>query len=270
MAGRWDSAREISARDELTRLYVQENKSIREIADILGIGQSTVFKRLGRLNIRPTPHLKRGYRNINLNLRLPTERSAKLAEFFGIMLGDGHITRAQVIVTLGSKELAYVEYVTDLMRELFATVPSIQIRKDGYRDVRISSVRLAAWLRKGGLVTNKVSAQVACPAWIFGKSSFMSSFLRGFFDTDGSIYKLRFGRQVSLTNKSLPLLESLRRMLIELEYRPSEISAFRVYLTRKNDVDRFFREIRPANNKHVSRFNFISSVGTQAVNEGRL
>lgn len=82
----------------------------------------------------------------------------------------------------------------------------------------------------------------------------MKSFLRGFFDTDGSVYKLKFGVQMSFCNRSLPILKSLQLMLKKLEYNPSDISLYNMYLTRRGDIERFFKEIKPANPKHVSRY----------------
>ncbi len=253
-------------RAELERLYVLENKSIAEIAALLGLGQSSIFIRLNRLGIQSTPELKKGYRNIRGDVRIPSEYSANLAEFFGIMLGDGHISRFQTVVTLGTKELEYVAYVASLMESLFNVPATIIVRSDGYRDVYIGSVTLTTWLRSEGLVHNKVAQQVDVPSWIFDKPEYMVAFLRGFFDTDGSIYKLRHGIQISLTNKSLPILHSLRRMLLALQYRPSEVGSWRVYLTRRPDIARFFAEIQPANAKHLRRYNHFESVGVRAVN----
>lgn len=270
MARRWTLEEENRYRLELTELYVVQNKSIGEIGVILKIQESGVFKRMERLGIKSTPHTKAGYLNTLKEVSLPTAYSEKLAEFFGAMLGDGHVSRFQTLVTLGTKELEYVTYVAQLMTELFNTPTTISERADGYRDVYIGSVRLTAWLKANGLVSNKVASQVDAPPWIFESTEFMRSFLRGFFDTDGSIYKLRFGRQISLTNKSLPLLRSLQCMLVKLGYRPSAISSWKIYLTRRNDIDRFFSEIRPANTKHLRRYYNTKSVGTQAVNGGRL
>src|ERR1019366_69525 len=109
---------------------------------------------------------------------------------------------------------------------------------------------ITSWLLKEGLVNNKVKSQVDIPKWIFKKPEFMQRFLRGFFDTDGSIYKLKFGIQISLSNKSQPMLKSLQRMLFKLGYNPSAVSADRVYLTGIPDVKRFFAEIIPENQKH--------------------
>ena len=109
-------------------------------------------------------------------------------------------------------------------------------------------------MKKEGLVYNKVNSQVGVPGWVFGRSKFLKWFLRGFFDTDGSVYKLKFGIQISFKNKSLPLLKSVERALKVLGYHPSKVSAYAVYLTRRKEVLRFFRDILPANVKHRSRF----------------
>ena len=258
MPRRWTLAEEQRHREQLEELYVRQNKTIGEIAIVLGMKDNGVFRRLQRLNIPSNPSAKAGYLNTLKDIALPKERSELLAEFFGIMLGDGHISHFQTIVTLGTKELEYVEYVASLMTRLFGTPSTICVRGDGYRDVYIGSVRLTAWLRSEGLVSNKVAAQVGTPLWIFDTPEYMRAFLKGFFDTDGSFYLLKFGRQISLTNKSLPLLHSLRDMLIRLEFRPSEVSSDRVYLTRKGDIDRFFAEVGPANTKHLRRFKYLT------------
>lgn len=260
MARRWTEEEEQGFKQELIELYVVQNKSIAEIAPLLGLKESSVFDRMQRLGIASQKQLKVKYLNRRTDVVIP-KRSAKLAEFFGAMFGDGHVSRYQTFVTLGTKELEYVEYVQSLMQELFVVPATISIKKSGYRDVYIGSTQITSWLLNEGLVHNKVAAQVDLPQWIYTRPVYMKSFMRGFFDTDGSVYKLRFGTQISLTNKSMPLLKSLRKILITLGYKPSEISSYRVYLTRQADLHRFFREIRPANSKHLRRFKEFSRVG---------
>lgn len=268
MARRWTTDEENKYRAELIRLYVRENRSLKEVAKVLKIAEQTVFQRLNRLDIPTRPDLKTNYRNRRSDIIFPTVRSESLAEFFGIMLGDGHVSRFQILVTLGNKEESYAQHVCALMKKLFGASPSIGIRKTGYRDVYLGSVALAKWLFTEGLVSHKVAAQVRTPRWIFAKKKYMTAFLRGFFDTDGSVYKLKYGTQVSFTNMSKPLLRDLQEMLRALGYGASGISGNSVYLTKNADVRRFFREAGPANTKHRRRF--AQCVGTQAVNEGRL
>ena len=255
MARRWTKKEEGRYREELKKLYIVQNKTITEIGAVLGISEKTVFDRLGRLGIKTQPHLKKNYLHKRQNLVIPKIYSNDIAEFFGIMLGDGHISHFQTMITLGNKEVSYVYYIVNLFEKIFGLQPKVSIKKRGYRTIYLGSVDLTSWLLKEGLVFNKVKLQVDVPKWIFLETKYMEMFLRGFFDTDGSVYKLKNGGvQISLTNRSLPILKSLQKMLKVLQYKPSGISCFKVYLTKRADLLRFFKEIQPQNVKHVTRF----------------
>jgi intein/homing endonuclease len=157
------------------------------------------------------------------------------------MLGDGHISHFQITVTLGNKEARYAEYVRVLVSKIFNASAKISIRSSGYRIVYLGSTLATSWLFKEGLVTNKVKSQIGVPFWIFSDILFMKRFLRGFFDTDGSVYKIKFGTQISLTNYSFPLLEGLQKILTILGYTSSEISTHKIYLTKDKMLRIFLR-----------------------------
>ncbi|MEK7669256.1 MAG: LAGLIDADG family homing endonuclease [Patescibacteria group bacterium] len=265
MARRWTKREESKYRSELFSLYIKQNKALHEVAKILGVTEQTVFQRLGRLGIKTQPHLKKNYLKKRADVYLPRKYSENLAEFFGIMLGDGHVSHFQIIVSLGNKEKNYTEYVRSLITKIFKTKAKISLRSTGYRDVYLGSVAITSWLLKQGLVFNKVKSQVDIPKWVFKKPKFIKRFLRGFFDTDGSVYKIRFGIQISLNNKSRPMLKSLHKLLSKLEYQPSAISADKIYFTKITDVKRFFAEIKPKNQKHQERFEqFVTMRGSDS------
>lgn len=254
MAKRWTKEEEIKYHTELFYLYVKKNKSLGEISKILKLKESTIFKRMKRLKIKTTPHLKNNYLKKRNDIKIPNKYTENLAEFFGIMLGDGHISHFQIVVSLGNKEEKYAKHVSLLIKKIFKTKAKISLRNTGYRDVYLGSVDLTSWLFKKGLVSNKVKSQAGVPLWIFNKDKYIKSFLRGFFDTDGSVYKIKYGIQISFCNRSLPILKSLQLMLKRLRYNPSSISLYNLYLTRRKDVKRFFEEIKPSNNKHIDRY----------------
>lgn len=234
---------------ELQRLYVRDGRTISQVGKILGIAEPTVFQRLQCFGIPSNPAFKR-----RQDVVLPSKYTPDVAEFFGIMLGDGKLSHFQVVVTLGTKEFSYAEYVVGIIKNIFGVHPKIALRRTGYKDVYFGSVAATKWLEEEGLVYNKVLAQVDAPKWIFWKPIFMKRFLRGFFDTDGSIYRLRWGRQIAFINKSIPLLRSIRDMLLSLHYTPSRVSGYKVYITKKEEIDRFFKEIIPQNRKHQERY----------------
>lgn len=79
--------------------------------------------------------------------------------------------------------------------------------------------------------------------------------MRGFFDTDGSIYGFKHFHavQMSFRNRSFPLLEVTRRILLNLGFQASRISSYSVYLTRREDMRRYVEEIGFGNTKHSTR-----------------
>lgn len=252
MPARWSKEVELIKFQELNDLYVIQNKTIFEISKILNITYQTVYDRLLRLNIKPDRSRKKGNNCVSL-VTIPYIHTRSLAEFFGIMLGDGCLTPTQITVTLGNKELSYVNYVSRLITKLFNIVPRIYKRPKGYYVVYFGSTKIVKWLQSNGLIFNKVKGQVKPPDWISKKDFCMEGFLKGFFDTDGSIYKLRFGVQLAFTNRSLPLLSGVKYALDTLGYFPSKICGFKVYLTKKKYVLRFIKKINPANLKHRQR-----------------
>ncbi len=91
-------------------------------------------------------------------------------------------------------------------------------------------------LRTIGLYSqNKVRDQVGIPDWIFHTAEYQRRFVRGFFDTDGSIYQLKrfHAIQMSFRNRSFPLLEGTRRILLGLGFHPSRVSSYSVYSGNK-------------------------------------
>ena len=98
MTRRWTESEEEKKKRELLKLYVKQNKSIREVGKILGIAESTVYDRLVRLGISSLRARKPRYNNIRDDLLIP-KYSEDLAEFTGILLGDGHLNPTQVTVT---------------------------------------------------------------------------------------------------------------------------------------------------------------------------
>lgn len=252
MPNKWTVAEEKHQRKLLTTLYVSRNLTIGQIAHKLKISESGVFDRLQRLGIKTTKHLKLSFKN---KRKLNTiSYSNKLAEFIGVMCGDGHLSDGQVIVNLGSKERAYAKYIQSLFKKLFKVELKACERKDGYIDLYIGFVELVRSLKSMGLASNKVKAQIGAPSWIFKTDDFKRNFLRGLFDTDGSVYKLKFGWQISFCNRSLRLLKDSRRMLISLGFGPSQISGYNFYVTKRRDLAKFIREIDSFNTAKAKRF----------------
>jgi hypothetical protein len=253
MPARWTLLEERVKRKELSDLYIKKNKTIGEIAALLGLAENAVYDRLIRLNIPIVRHKKVGFNNKRSDILIPKIYSEDLAEFVGILLGDGHISPTQILVTLSKKD-QFTLYVKNLIRQIFKIKARVIKSKTGDITTYFGSVEAVRYFLKMGLTINKVKSQVSIPNWIFRNKKFMRRVLRGLFDTDGSVYKLKFGTQISFCNHSRPLLTSVRKMLYLLGFSPSKISGYNLYLTKRSDLGKFFKEIGFGNRKHINRF----------------
>lgn len=260
MARRWSAIEEEVHRSLLRRLYIDQNLTISEVGMRLGIAEQTVYQRLVRLGIRSSRDKKPRANNRRTDVHLPVSVSVELAELVGILLGDGHLSHYQLTVTLGTKELGYARHATHLIKQVFGGTPRISRNRLGHITVYLGSTEVTGWLIARGLVCHKTRSQADIPTWVLDTPHHARAFVRGFFDTDGSVYALRHGIQISFTNASRQLLTSLRTVLKGLGYTPSAISARTVYLTKATDVRRFFGEVRPANSKHRSRYASFAPV----------
>ncbi len=120
------------------------------------------------------------------------KHSPELAEFFGIMMGDGGINNPwQANITLNSiKDALYSQYVQDLCEKLFGIVPTIRKRKTrNALVVSLASTSIVDFLVENGLVRgNKLRTGLKIPKWILESSLYKQVCVRGLVDTDGCIF----------------------------------------------------------------------------------
>lgn len=140
-------------------------------------------------------------------------KSEQLAEFFGIMLGDGGISKYQIKITLNRlTDEKYIFYVSTLIQKLFKINPSVLIYPDdpirkSIANIQVSSRELVEYLTKNGLVIgHKLKQKVTVPGWILSNEKFCIACARGLVDTDGCIYtNSYFVNKKSIHIKKLPL-----------------------------------------------------------------
>jgi hypothetical protein len=120
------------------------------------------------------------------------KNSVMLAEFLGIMMGDGGINNQwQITITLNAvADAQYARYIFNLCKKLFGIIPTIR-RRNNSRTLVISltSTSVVDFLVLQGLPRgNKIKNGIKIPEWILKKKSYRVSCLRGLIDTDGCIY----------------------------------------------------------------------------------
>jgi len=117
--------------------------------------------------------------------------NTKLAEFVGIILGDGTISKYFIRISLNSlKETDYANYISKLVNELFGIESSITKEKNkNTLNVKFYSKNLVDFLKnKLNLpLGDKIKNRAKIPQIIFSDKILMLSCLRGLVDSDGSI-----------------------------------------------------------------------------------
>ncbi|MDO8579359.1 MAG: LAGLIDADG family homing endonuclease [bacterium] len=118
--------------------------------------------------------------------------SVDLAEFFGIMIGDGGINNPwQANITLNSEaDARFVVYVTNLCSKLFGVLPAVRKRNDSKAVViSLASTTIVNFLVDNGLPRgNKLKLGLQIPHWILAKKEYRIACVRGLMDTDGCLY----------------------------------------------------------------------------------
>lgn len=202
---------------------------------------------------------------------MKSKLTPEIAEIVGIMMGDGglyldRLKKYQTSVSFHKEEKQYLYYVKELLENNFKYKFCITELESEYL-LRNTSVFVGKTLISYGLSSgNKVKNNVIIPTWVLTKNKFITSFVRGFFDTDGCVYrKYANYLQIQIKLGSKITLESIRNAIIKLGFNPTVIQrdeynnkiSWKFYLSRQNEIKLFFNKIKPANIKHVKRFNKI-------------
>lgn len=195
------------------------------------------------------------------------EFSEELAEFVGILLGDGCITRNQIAITFNSKdEKGYFLFVAELVRKLF-DVPfgthrdknfsavDLMISRTGLIDFLVQSIGL----KRG----NKVRQQVDIPSWIKENNKFFTACVRGLVDTDGTVFvhsykvknKIYHYKKLAFSNQSKPLITAVYQFLKDSGFSPRITSDKKdVRLESISDMKHYFEMVGFHNPRYLNKY----------------
>ena len=197
----------------------------------------------------------------------------QLAEWFGILIGDGGITERQVRITLNCEtDKTYSKFVIKLIQKLFHVKPKIyKIKGTKAFNISISSTDLVDFLFKYGLkVGNKLEQNLSIPEWIMKSKKYIIPCIRGMFDTDGCVViethrikrkKYRYYR-LNFTSASPILIGQTVWALEKLGFHPKIRRYGRsVQLENINEIWEYFKRIGTSNPKHIKRLRKRGSRG---------
>jgi len=192
--------------------------------------------------------------------------SPKLAEFYGIMLGDGnvYINKKHGVYQIRVachpiQEREYAMFVSGLFGFLFRLKTSL-IRRGRGLYVCADSRELAYFLLKNlpGLKT-----RFFFPPWMLEDDKCCKAFVRGLIDTDGSVYRLSNKNpgtvRIGFKNADGSLSIAYRKALLKMGLHPSKLIQRNIFLTRKEDVRYYLKAIGFHNKKHRERLLKIAT-----------
>jgi len=210
-------------------------------------------------------------------LRLPFEPSEELAEFIGILTGDGYMNyypaqEKYLLEIAGNSQLDkeyFINNVSNLMYLLFKLKPAVIFRKDQKTMyLRLISKGLLNFLSHVGFKSGRKD-QIGIPTWIRQDEKFMNMFVRGLADTDFCFHWRKNYPIISAELKSEILMCAIARHLRsegffvagpyhrirkdKRGYKDSEI--YRIDLNGHKNLDRWITTIGVRNPRHLKKIS---------------
>lgn len=263
----------------LTKVKENSKLSWDEIASMIGRNRSMIFFYLREESKMPLHIAKflstkyfikiKDYKTISINniphkIKIP-KISAELSEFLGALSGDGCIGRHPSCITITSHKILDKKYTHHLFRlftKLFGCKPKI-ITQDNVLRIIFYSKELSMYLnKKYNFPIGKKKGKLHIPKPIKNNKKYLIYYIRGLFDTDGSI-----SRHHKSGGAILEISSADKKFLNELN-KSMKILGFKAKLGRKNitiyakkEIDRFFKQIKPANKKHLTKYENFKRTG---------
>ncbi len=222
------------------------------------------------------------------NIVLP-DRSVNLAEFMGILTGDGFMNyyekrKAYLIEISGNKlkDRHYLEeFVSHIVAYLFNMKPAFySIKNQNTICLIIRSKRILNFLKEQGFPLGR-KREITPPSWIIENNLFFKKFIRGFFDTDGYLcLKNKEGKKypvIGLSSKSEPLLIKIQQFLRELNigsylgnYKSNnnlrykkEWVVYKLQISGRKNVHLFFDKIGSCNLRNQIKYKEMGVGGIE-------
>ena len=201
------------------------------------------------------------------NMKIP-EMNEELAEFWGILLGDGNINKTRGYklgvynINISGHRILDKDYLLNFVQPLGEKLFDIGGRSyyakynQGLRII-FDSRKLVDFFEKENFKSgDKIINRVTIPNWIKENPKFLAACLRGLYDTDGCFYKLtnQNSYQVGFTNYNKTLLNSVRDSLLSLGIGVSKISRGRdITITKRSEIAKFYKLVGFHNSKHLNK-----------------
>jgi DNA-binding transcriptional regulator WhiA len=195
-----------------------------------------------------------------------------LGEACGIFAGGGGLyatARSHVLEVRGSRD--ELPYYRDRVKPLFEKLFSrkLGIIRRSYRKGYVIGIRICGREAVRLFHTflefpiGSKAHNVKIPKLVLNNHECWKAYVRGVFDTDGSVYLRKTGKNyknpvIDISSRSIAHLLQLREILRDLGFAFwLEKGNFKIRIAGRKNVERFFKEINPHNNAKQEKFAAI-------------
>ncbi|MBI2547621.1 MAG: hypothetical protein HYW23_04225 [Candidatus Aenigmarchaeota archaeon] len=213
-------------------------------------------------------------------MEFPDKLNKNLAEFIGILLGDGSISNTyqyRVQITLNENEIEYRKHVIKTIRELFNLEPRVFFRK-GERavDIQLFNQKLIDFMINDiGLVTAPKWQRAVIPS-TYLNTDLEKDILRGYFDTDGSVVLAknngtlypRLEMKISPSPMQKSFIEILERTGIRFGVYNIGRGKVRVQINGIKQIQKWMNQIGINNKNQSERLKKIAGEGFEPSTSG--
>lgn len=218
--------------------------------------------------------------------RMRTLHNEKTAEIVGLSLGDGSLTvrkngklRYQLRSSVEEKRY-YDAYIKPLFNTSLGNVLITHYEgRKPYYGIYSENQKMCNFLKIMGIPVG-IKGELNIPAWIKNNTTYLKRFIRGFVDTDGSVFcgrdynhpkKKHVKIRMSVASVSYNIIEEVNKSLKQLGIHNLIIKPYKQKNSRwKNlnkiqidgpNVEDYFRIIGSKNPKHISKYKIWRRFG---------
>lgn len=225
--------------------------------------------------------IKLSRKDVKRGLKFPSEMNEKLAELYGVLIGDGCLSQyfssyaqKSIFCTLitghSHDEPYYRQVLQPILINEFGIKGCVRFRND-CKCIRFETIHknIFNFFKAFGFPVG-LKSYLAIPNSILLSNNFSIACVRGIFDTDGSIYS-RYSKQyenhkkhynylvIQFKMKSHTIINQIKEILEINNIKTTKIGVvkdcyFVVRITSQENVDRFMELIRPSNKYHIDRY----------------
>lgn len=190
------------------------------------------------------------------------EIDENLAEIFGVLNGDGHLSNInyEICVVGALNEKEYYFHLKKLFEQKFGIPFTLREEKSAFK-LRCYSKNISDLLhKKYGFIKGNKTNRLKIPKKVLISKKLSKAYIRGLFDTDGGfLIRRKKDPMIHITSATPNYLKEVKELLENLGFFIGKGSQ-KIFIYRKKDVNKFFEEIKPANSKHLKKFEIYSNL----------